>query len=83
MVNLSTPPQSKPVRDTLKNPYIFDFIEVRDEIIERKTENELVASIATTLLELGMGFAFVGNQYHLTVENEDYYTDLLFYNTKL
>jgi predicted nuclease of restriction endonuclease-like (RecB) superfamily len=76
-------PQSELARDTLKNPYIFDFIEVRDNIIEREIENELVANIAKTLLELGTGFAFVGNQYHLSVGDEDYYLDLLFYNTKL
>jgi predicted nuclease of restriction endonuclease-like (RecB) superfamily len=76
-------PQSELARDTLKNPYIFDFIEVSNDIIEREIENKLVANIASTLLELGTGFAFVGNQYHLTVGNEDYYLDLLFYNTKL
>lgn len=76
-------PQSELARDTLKNPYVFDFIAVRDDIIEREIENELVANIAKTLIELGTGFAFVGNQYHLTVGNEDYYLDLLFYNTRL
>lgn len=76
-------PQSELVRDTLKNPYVFDFIEMRDDIIEREVESELVANIAKTLIELGTGFAFLGNQYHLTVGNEDYYIDLLFYNTNL
>jgi len=76
-------PQSELAQDTLKNPYIFDFIEVREDIIEREIENELVANIAKTLLELGTGFAFVGNQYHLVVSDRDYYLDLLFYNTKL
>jgi predicted nuclease of restriction endonuclease-like (RecB) superfamily len=76
-------PQSELARDTLKNPYVFDFINVRDDIIEREIENELVANIAKTLIELGTGFAFLGNQYHLTVGNEDYYLDLLFYNTRL
>jgi len=76
-------PQSELARDTLKNPYVFDFIEIRDDIIEREIENELVANIAKTLIELGTGFAFLGNQYHLSVGNEDYYLDLLFYNTRL
>lgn len=75
--------QSELARDTLKNPYVFDFIEIREDIIEREIENELVANIAKTLLELGTGFAFIGNQYHLSVANKDYYIDLLFYNTKL
>ena len=76
-------PQSELARDTLKNPYVFDFIEIRDNIIEREIEHELVANIAKTLIELGTGFAFVGNQYHLCVGNDDFYIDLLFYNTRL
>jgi predicted nuclease of restriction endonuclease-like (RecB) superfamily len=76
-------PHSELVRDTLKNPYVFDFIAMRDDIVEREIENELVANIVKTMLELGTGFAFVGNQYHLTVGNEDYYLDMLFYNMKL
>ena len=76
-------PQSKLAIETLKNPFVFDFIEKREGIIEREIENELVANIAKTLLELGTGFAFVGNQYHLEISNRDYYIDLLFYNTKL
>jgi len=69
--------------ETLKNPYVFDFVEQRDGIIEREIENELVANIAKTIMELGTGFAFVGNQYRIEVSDTDYYIDLLFYNTKL
>ncbi len=58
-------PQSELARETLKNPYVFDFIEARAGIVEREIEQELVANIAKTILELGTGFAFVGNQYHL------------------
>ena len=76
-------PFSDLVQDTLKNPYVFDFIEKRKGIIEREIENELVANIAKTIMELGTGFAFVGNQYHIEVSEKDYYIDLLFYNTKL
>ncbi len=75
--------QHKLALETLKSPYVFEFIQKHDEIIEREIENELVANIAKTLLELGTGFAFIGNQYHLSVANKDYYIDLLFYNTKL
>ncbi|MDR0854078.1 MAG: DUF1016 domain-containing protein, partial [Clostridiales Family XIII bacterium] len=46
-------------------------------------EQELVANIAKTLLELGTGFAFLGNQYHLEISDKDYYIDLLFWNTRL
>jgi len=76
-------PQSELAKETLKNPYIFDFVGQRQGIIEREIEHELVANIAKTILELGTGFAFMGNQYHLTVGNDDFYIDLLFYNTKL
>jgi len=76
-------PLSELAQDTIKNPYIFDFIEVREHLVEREIENELVANIAKTLLELDTGFAFVGNQYHLAVGNEDFYIDLLFYNINL
>jgi predicted nuclease of restriction endonuclease-like (RecB) superfamily len=76
-------PQNNLATGTLKNPYVFDFIEQRDGIIEREIEQELISNIARTILELGTGFAFVGNQYHLEISGKDYYLDLLFYNTKL
>jgi predicted nuclease of restriction endonuclease-like (RecB) superfamily len=76
-------PQSELALDTLKSPYVFDFIAQRDKIIEREVEKELVENITKTLLELGTGFSFVGNQYHLEVSGKDYYIDLLFYNLKL
>jgi predicted nuclease of restriction endonuclease-like (RecB) superfamily len=68
---------------TLKDPFVFDFVGKREGIIEREIESELVANIAKTIMELGTGFAFVGNQYHLEISEKDYYIDLLFYNTKL
>ena len=76
-------PQSNLATETLKNPYVFDFVEQREGIIEREIEHELIANIAKTIMELGTGFAFVGNQYHLDISGKDYYLDLLFYNTKL
>ena len=76
-------PQSNLATETLKNPYVFDFVEQREGIIEREIEQELVANIAKTIMELGTGFAFIGNQYHLEISGKDYYLDLLFWNTKL
>jgi len=76
-------PFSELAEETLKSPYVFDFVEKRKGIIEREIERELVANIAKTIMELGTGFAFVGNQYLITVSEKDYYIDLLFYNTKL
>jgi len=76
-------PFSGLANDTLKSPYVFDFVEQREGIVEREIEDELVANIAKTIMELGTGFAFYGNQYRIEVSDKDYYIDLLFYNTKL
>ena len=76
-------PNNEQVKELLKNPYIFDFITFDKELKELDIERELTTNITKLLLELGNGFAFVGRQYHLEVENEDYYIDLLFYNLKV
>ena len=76
-------PNSEQVKELLKNPYIFDFITADKDVREFDIERELTANITKLLLELGNGFAFVGRQYHLEIENEDYYIDLLFYNLKV
>jgi len=76
-------PQSELAEETLKDPYIFDFIKLSENLKEADLEKELTAKITRFLLELGAGFAFLGNQYHLSVGDEDFYVDLLFYNTKL
>ncbi|USD86066.1 PDDEXK nuclease domain-containing protein [Rickettsia rickettsii str. 'Sheila Smith'] len=51
--------------------------------MERDLENKLIDNIKNFLLELGQGFVFVGNQYHIELEGEDYYLDLVFYHIKL
>jgi len=76
-------PQSDFAVQTMKDPYIFDFIPFRAEIDERAIEDKLVKDITKVLFELGSGFAYVGRQYHLVVDDEDFYIDLLFYNLKL
>ncbi len=68
---------------TLKDPYIFDFLSLDSKYRERDIENQLVQHITKFLLELGKGFAFIGQQYHLVVADNDYYIDLLFYHTRL
>ena len=67
----------------MKDPYIFDFIPFREDMVERDIENALVKDVTKLLLELGTGFAFLGNQYHLNVGGDDFYIDLLFYNLNL
>jgi predicted nuclease of restriction endonuclease-like (RecB) superfamily len=68
---------------TLRNPYLFDFLSLGKDAHEREVEKGLVAHIERFLLELGEGFAFLGRQYHLQVEDQDFYLDLLFYHIKL
>lgn len=68
---------------TLKDPYVFDFMTMTTPYKERDIENQLIKHIRKFLLELGKGFAFVGQQYHLSIAENDYYIDLLFYHIKL
>lgn len=80
-------PQSELALQTMKDPYIFDFIPLRENMVERDIEQALVKDVTKLLLELGTGFAFLGNQYHLNVGGDDFYIDLhidlLFYNLNL
>ena len=76
-------PQSELAVETMKDPYVFDFIGLREDMTERDIERALVRDVTKLLLELGTGFAFLGNQYHLNVGGEDFYIDLLFYNLNL
>ena len=76
-------PQSELAVQTMKDPYIFDFIGFREDMAERDIEKALLKDITAFLLELGTGFAFLGNQYHLNVGGDDFYVDLLFYNVNL
>lgn len=75
--------QSDLVKQTLKDPYIFDFLTLEQPFHERELETSLVRHLEKFLLELGAGFAFVGRQVHLEVGDEDFYIDLLFYHLKL
>lgn len=75
--------QSDLAHNTLKDPYLFDFLSIGQEADERAIENALVQHISRFLLELGAGFAFVGRQVHLEVGGDDFYIDLLFYHLKL
>ena len=76
-------PQSDLAQQTLKDPYMFDFLTLREDAVERDLESGLIDHVQKFLLELGAGFAFVGRQYHLPVSNDDFYLDLLFYHLKL
>lgn len=76
-------PQSDLALQTLKDPYLFDFLTLEEPFHERELETQLIHHLEKFLLELGQGFAFVGRQYRLVVGNEDFHIDLLFYHLRL
>ena len=76
-------PQSALAQETLKDPYLFDFLGLADNAHEREIENALIRHISQFLLEMGVGFAFVGRQFRLEVAGEEFFVDLLFYHTRL
>jgi predicted nuclease of restriction endonuclease-like (RecB) superfamily len=78
-----TQQHSELARQTLKDPYIFDFLTLGENAKERDIEAALTHHISQFLIELGAGFAFVGKQVHLEVGGDDFYLDLLFYHLKL
>ena len=67
----------------MKEPYVFDLIELTENYKEKELENKMLERLKNVLLELGNGFSFVGSQYKITVGNQDFYIDLLFYHIKL
>lgn len=78
-----TAPHSRLAHETLKDPYLFDFLGLGVEAQEREIETALMRHITRFLLELGTGFAFIGRQYRLEVAGEEFFVDLLFYHTRL
>jgi predicted nuclease of restriction endonuclease-like (RecB) superfamily len=76
-------PQSDLARESLKDPYRFDFLGLTNEAQERALETALVQHVTQFLLELGAGFAFVGRQVLLNVGGDEFFIDLLFYHLKL
>lgn len=76
-------PQSDLAHQTLKDPYCFDFLTLRDKHDEQELESGLLDHVQRFLLELGAGFSLVGRQVHLEIGGQDFYIDLLFYHYKL
>ena len=75
--------QAEVAAGIFKDPYVLDFISLDESVRERHLERTMIARIKNLLLELGTGFSFIGNQYHLEVGGDDFYLDLLFYHTRL
>ena len=78
-VRLPTP-DSELAQQLTRDPYVLDFLDLAQPVVERDLERALMARLEDFLLELGHGFAFVGRQYHLDVDGQDFYIDLLFFN---
>ena len=76
-------PESDLAKQLLRDPYNFDFLTLTERHSERELEDGLTDHLAKFLMELGAGFAYVGRQYHIAVDGEDYYIDLLFYHLRL
>ena len=76
-------PQSDLAQQLLKDPYNFDFLTIANDAHEREAESGLIAHIRQFLIELGVGFAFVGQQYPIEVGGEEFSIDLLFYHCRL
>jgi predicted nuclease of restriction endonuclease-like (RecB) superfamily len=74
---------SKEAHESLKDPYLFDFLGLGDDAHEREIERALVDHVTRFLMELGAGFAFVGRQFRLEVDGDEFFIDLLFYHTRL
>lgn len=68
--------------DVVKNPYVFEFLNIPEHqhYSEKDLEQRLINNLGAFLLELGKGFAFIGNQYRITIDNTHYYVDLVFYH---
>ena len=77
------PPQSDLAQQIVKDPYHLDFLTISKDVKEQELEQALVKHMRDFLLELGVGFSFVGHHYHLNIGGEDFYLDLLFYHLEL
>ncbi|MEY4503901.1 MAG: hypothetical protein RL154_193, partial [Pseudomonadota bacterium] len=71
------------IKDYIRDPYILDFLNLPSSALESNIEQALIDNLQQFLLELGRGFAFVSRQQRLSVEEQDFYVDLVFYNFKL
>ena len=75
--------ESSLAQETLKDPYLFDFLDLGDDAHKREMENWLIRHITRFLLELGAGFAFVGRQFRLELPGDEFFIHLLFHHARL
>lgn len=81
--NLTLKQNSDLANNIMKEPNVFDLIELTEDYKEKELEIKMLTRLKNVLLELGNGFSYVGNQYKLTIDKQDFYIDLLFYHIKL
>ncbi len=81
--NVTLKKNSDLANNIMKEPYIFDLVELTEDYKEKELEDKMLEKLKNVLLELGAGFSFVGSQYKITIDNQDFYIDLLFYHIKL
>ena len=74
---------SKLANEIIKDPYIFELEGIKKNYVEKELEEQMISKIRDILLELGKGFCFIGNQYKISTDNQDYYIDMLFYHLDL
>jgi len=70
-------------KEITKDPYVFDFIEIREEYNEKELKDALIKNIENYLLELGTGFAYMGREFRINVGDSEEFMDMLFYNTNV
>ena len=75
--------QSELATDMMKDPYIFELANLKEKALEKDLEEAMLNSVKNVLMEFGNGFSFVGNQYRISTNDNDYFIDLLSYHLQL
>lgn len=83
VANNQLPTQIKGTANMFKDPYLLDFVNLRDDFLEKDLEEAIIAELEKFILELGVGFTFVEHQKRMIIDGEDFNLDLLFYQRKL
>jgi len=83
VANTQLPTQIKETQNIFKDPYLLDFLKLKDDFIEKNLEQAILIELEKFILELGKGFTFVERQKRMIIDGDDYKLDLLFFHRKL
>jgi len=83
IANSQIPPNTPEIQNVFKDPYLLDFLELKENYLEKDLESAILRELEKFILELGKGFAFIERQKRMIIDGDDYYLDLLFYHRKL